>query len=72
MAALGPDTKQDCRVFGATLDFRTEQGERQRRERPYRMCGLDFWRSRTAQLTSEVRKEGDFENPPPSFSKGGG
>ena len=36
-------TMQDGRVYRAALDFRTEQGERQCRERPYRMYGPDFW-----------------------------
>ena len=43
-----------------SLDFRTQQGERRCRERPCRMYGLDFWRSRTAQPKGEVRKRGIF------------
>ena len=35
-------------------------GRAQCRERPCRMYGLDFWRSRTAQPKGEVRKRGDF------------
>ena len=61
MVSLDPDTEQDSEGIGAALDSRTEQGERQRRERPCRTHGLDFWRSRTAQPTSEVRERGDFK-----------
>ena len=48
MVSLDPNTEQDSEGIGAALDFRTKQGERQRRERPYRMYGLDFWRSRVS------------------------
>ena len=48
MAALDPNTEPDCGVFGAVLDFCTQQSERRRRERPCRMYGLDLWRSRVS------------------------